>query len=204
MTRRAATTQPIALAPRPASTLASEERPIPAEVRDLFSYEATSTRSLPPPEPLVEYQREGYALFQSMMGQIREESIGFLYNLEVEVNAAGAAPQVQARGLGQQTASAEQLSYTAPSEEGDGGVEVRNERGQVDRAATQRAQRAAMAQAVALQEAQAREAGRAAPAAGGAQQSGSGGRGAFGQRTEGAADAAPQNRAQRRANDRKK
>ena len=54
MTRRAATTQPIALAPRPASTLASEERPIPAEVRDLFSYEATSTRSLPPPEPLVE------------------------------------------------------------------------------------------------------------------------------------------------------
>ena len=161
-------------------------------------------RAMAQRDPLVEYQREGYALFQSMMGQIREESIGFLYNLEVEVNAAGAAPQVQARGLGQQTASAEQLSYTAPSEEGDGGVEVRNERGQVDRAATQRAQRAAMAQAVALQEAQAREAGRAAPAAGGAQQSGSGGRGAFGQRTEGAADAAPQNRAQRRANDRKK
>jgi preprotein translocase subunit SecA len=163
-------------------------------------------RAMAQRDPLVEYQREGYALFQSMMGQIREESVGFLYNLEVEVNAAGgsAAPQVQARGLGQPATSAAQLSYTAPSEEADGGVEVRNQRGQVDRAATQRAQRTAMAQAVALREAQARESGQATDGAAAGAQGAAGARGAFGQRTDGAADASPQNRAQRRAQDRKK
>ena len=60
--------------------------------------------------------------------------------------------------------------------------------------------RTAMAQAVALREAQARESGQATDAA-----AGSSGRGAFGQRAEGApAPAAAQNRAQRRAEDRKK
>ena len=159
-------------------------------------------RAMAQRDPLVEYQREGYALFQSMMGQIREESVGFLYNLEVEVNATGGSstPQVQARGLGQPSTPVAQLSYTAPSEEADGGVEVRNQRGQLDKAATQRAQRTAMAQAVALREAQARESGQATDAA-----AGSSGRGAFGQRAEGApAPAAAQNRAQRRAEDRKK
>ena len=158
-------------------------------------------RAMAQRDPLVEYQREGYALFQAMMGQIREESVGFLYNLEVEVNGGGASqPQVQARGLGQPSTPVAQLSYTAPSEDADGGVEVRNQRGQLDRAATERAQRAAMAQAVALREAQAREAGQASqPAADQA------GRGAFGQRPEGGAPApAPQNRAERRAQERRK
>ena len=38
-----------------------------------------------------------------MMGQIREEAVGFLFNLEVEVTGTGAnasAPIVEARGLG--------------------------------------------------------------------------------------------------------
>ena len=36
-------------------------------------------------DPLVEYQREGYLLFQAMTEAIKEESIGYLFNLEVEV-----------------------------------------------------------------------------------------------------------------------
>ena len=45
-------------------------------------------RAMAQRDPLVEYQREGYAMFQTMMGQIREESVGFLFNLEVEIRRA--------------------------------------------------------------------------------------------------------------------
>ncbi len=36
-------------------------------------------------DPLVEYQREGYDMFAAMMDGIKEESVGFLFNLEVQV-----------------------------------------------------------------------------------------------------------------------
>ena len=42
-------------------------------------------RAMAQRDPLVEYQREGFAMFQQMMGQIREETVGFLFNLDVEV-----------------------------------------------------------------------------------------------------------------------
>jgi len=36
-------------------------------------------------DPLVEYQREGFEMFAAMMDGIKEESVGFLFNLEVSV-----------------------------------------------------------------------------------------------------------------------
>jgi preprotein translocase subunit SecA len=36
-------------------------------------------------DPLVEYQREGFDMFNAMMDGIREESVAFLFNLEVQV-----------------------------------------------------------------------------------------------------------------------
>ena len=143
-------------------------------------------RAMAQRDPLVEYQREGFALYQSMMGSIREESVGFLFNLEVEVTGGAS---VEARGLAAPASNPNQLSYSAPSADAQGEVEVRNQRGQLEAAATARAQQA--------QAAQQRPAG--APAA---QQPAS--RGAFGQRNEPAAEApAPANRAERRAQDKK-
>ena len=140
-------------------------------------------RAMAQRDPLIEYQREGFEMFQSMMGSIKEESVGFLYNLEVEVRRAGEGAQehaeVEAKGLA--LAPAEQkLEYSAPSEDGD--IEVRNDRGQVQQAATARLQRAA----------------RQAPAQPAA-------RGAFGQAVEQDAEAAPEstNRAARRASKKK-
>src|SRR5262249_31161991 len=60
-------------------------------------------------DPLVEYQREGYDLFTAMMDAIKEESVGNLYTVQVEVaedpivGAAGpngewVGPQVNALG----------------------------------------------------------------------------------------------------------
>jgi len=37
-------------------------------------------------DPLVEYQREGFEMFAAMMDSIKEESVGFLFNLEVSVD----------------------------------------------------------------------------------------------------------------------
>ena len=37
-------------------------------------------------DPLVEYQREGFDMFAAMMDGIKEESVGFLFNLQVEVD----------------------------------------------------------------------------------------------------------------------
>ena len=50
-------------------------------------------------DPLVEYQREGFELFGAMMESIKEESVGYLFNVEVSVDAeqdAAAAAQVHA------------------------------------------------------------------------------------------------------------
>ena len=73
--------------------------------------EGIGLRAMAQRDPLVEYQREGYDMFQQMMGAIKEESIGFLFNLEVEVSEAPAPVVDQA-----------QLTYSAPSE--DGSTEV--------------------------------------------------------------------------------
>ncbi|MCU1576822.1 MAG: preprotein translocase subunit SecA, partial [Leifsonia sp.] len=141
-------------------------------------------RAMAQRDPLVEYQREGYAMFQQMMGQIREETVGFLFNLEVEVSQApGEVTGVAARGLARAESEDERFSYSAPSDAG--GVEVRNQRGQIEQAATARAQRA-QAQAGAAQEPE-------QPAQ----------RGAFGQRVSGD-EPAPTNRAERREQERRK
>jgi preprotein translocase subunit SecA len=145
-------------------------------------------RAMAQRDPLIEYQREGFQMFQSMMGSIKEESVGFLYNLEVEVRRPdGEHTEVEAKGLVADPADGRQLEYSAPSDSGE--VEVRNDRGQVQQAATNRLRQARAASAAPAPEAP------AAPAA----------RGAFGQRTDAPAqDSGPQNRAQRRASDRKK
>jgi preprotein translocase subunit SecA len=143
--------------------------------------------------PLVEYQREGFALYQSMMGQIREESVGFLFNLEVEVTggeATAAVPTVAAKGLSGNAAPVDRLSYSAPNADNQGEVEVRNSRGQLDRASTAKAQEAREAQDASSGGS---SFGKAATA--------EGQRGAFGQAGAGAA---PANRAERRAQEKRK
>jgi preprotein translocase subunit SecA len=90
-------------------------------------------------DPLVEYQREGFDMFAAMMDGIKEESVGYLFNLEVEVEqeqaedevvadeadpahvAAVETPAIVAKGL-DAPKRPQQLSYSAPS--ADGAAEV--------------------------------------------------------------------------------
>jgi len=48
--------------------------------------EGIGLRAMAQRDPLVEYQREGFVMFQQMMGSIREEVITYLFNVEVSVN----------------------------------------------------------------------------------------------------------------------
>ena len=96
-------------------------------------------------DPLVEYQREGFDMFTAMMDAIKEESVGFLFNLDVQVEVedddeieleveeevvepmarplpSAEQPQIRAKGL-ERPAAPQNLSYSAPTEDGE--VEVK-------------------------------------------------------------------------------
>ena len=74
--------------------------------------EGIGLRAMAQRDPLVEYQREGYAMFSEMMAGVREEAVQFLFNVEVKQSA----PEIP------QTPPT-QLTYSAPSEQG--GAEVK-------------------------------------------------------------------------------
>jgi preprotein translocase subunit SecA len=58
-------------------------------------------------DPLVEYQREAFDMFGAMMEAIKEESVGFLFYADVNVEAEAAAeaePDAQPEVAGEETA----------------------------------------------------------------------------------------------------
>jgi preprotein translocase subunit SecA len=64
-------------------------------------------------DPLVEYQKEGYELFSAMIEAMKEEVVGFLFNVEVKIEDS----KVAAKGVTEKSQS-ENLTYSAPSEDG--------------------------------------------------------------------------------------
>ena len=67
-------------------------------------------------DPLVEYQREGFDMFMAIMDGIKEESVGFLFNLEVQLvdDEAGAGVR---RGAGR-GAAAPRAALAGPARPG--------------------------------------------------------------------------------------
>ena len=50
-----------------------------------YLQEGINLRAYAQRDPVVEYQREGFDMFNQMMDGIKEEAVGFLFNLEVQV-----------------------------------------------------------------------------------------------------------------------
>jgi preprotein translocase subunit SecA len=88
-------------------------------------------------DPVVEYQREGFDMFATMMDGIKEETVRFLFNATVEVQEApqpsdgiplpdsDSHVEIRAKGLARQAPRA--LQYSAPTIDGaagSGGVYV--------------------------------------------------------------------------------
>lgn len=108
-----------------------------------YLQEGIGLRAMAQKDPLVEYQREGFDMFQAMMEGIKEESVGYLFNLEVQVEQqveevpvqdeaagapsldkeprdavpAGAAPAIRAKGL-DAPQRPDKLHFSAPTAEG--------------------------------------------------------------------------------------
>ncbi|GAA1779574.1 preprotein translocase subunit SecA [Actinomadura chokoriensis] len=127
-----------------------------------YLQEGIGLRAMAQRDPLVEYQREGYDMFNAMLDGIKEESVGYLFNLEVEVEdqpeapTVGAAPVsvaksapaadaeddeeaaaddveeadevpvIKAKGL-EKPSRPKKLEYSAPTVDGEGGVELHSE-----------------------------------------------------------------------------
>ena len=53
-----------------------------------YLQEGIGLRAMAQRDPLVEYQREGFDMFNQMMDAIKEESVGFLFNVEVQAQPA--------------------------------------------------------------------------------------------------------------------
>jgi preprotein translocase subunit SecA len=100
-----------------------------------YLQEGIGLRAMAQRDPLVEYQREGFDMFNAMLDAIKEESVGFLFNVEVEVQQPAAeepaeavedapaiaapvverpAPALNAKGL-QSGSRSDNLQYSAPT-----------------------------------------------------------------------------------------
>ncbi|MBP2474564.1 preprotein translocase subunit SecA [Crossiella equi] len=55
--------------------------------------EGIGLRAMAQRDPLIEYQREGFDMFNQMLDALKEESVGFLYNLQVEAVEPEGAPE---------------------------------------------------------------------------------------------------------------
>ncbi|WP_370892589.1 preprotein translocase subunit SecA [Janibacter sp. GXQ6167] len=107
--------------------------------------EGIGLRAMAQRDPLVEYQREGFQLFEAMNEAIKEEAIGYLFNAEVQVSEPepatkpmtvdqllgggadaeeSARPEITAKGL-EDHDKPQRLHYSAPSD--TGGVEEHDE-----------------------------------------------------------------------------
>jgi preprotein translocase subunit SecA len=61
-----------------------------------YLQEGIGLRAMAQRDPLVEYQREGFQLFEAMNESIKEESVGYLFNVQVELDQPEQpAPTVQ-------------------------------------------------------------------------------------------------------------
>ena len=86
-----------------------------------YLQEGIGLRAMAQRDPLVEYQREGYELFAAMMDGIKEELVGLLFHVEVNVEATdeSGAPVIAAPGLETPNQpEVSQLRYSAADEDG--------------------------------------------------------------------------------------
>lgn len=90
--------------------------------------EGIGMRAYAQKDPQIEYQREGFEMFAAMLEGIKEDSVGFLFNIEVEVQENPIVEEedtmmaetrsIIARGLrGPERPS--ELEYSAPGEQGE-------------------------------------------------------------------------------------
>ncbi|GAS93053.1 preprotein translocase subunit SecA [Mycolicibacterium canariasense] len=90
--------------------------------------EGIGLRAMAQRDPLVEYQREGYDMFVAMLDGLKEESVGFLFNVAVEAAPQAPAPQAtpMSQGLAEfAAAAAQQAQGQVATQERPAGVQAK-------------------------------------------------------------------------------
>ncbi|MDO3701040.1 preprotein translocase subunit SecA [Micromonospora sp. C28SCA-DRY-2] len=95
-----------------------------------YLQEGINLRAYAQRDPVIEYQREGFDMFATMMDGIKEETVGFLFNLEVqvaepepeaeEVKLLDKPVEIRAKGLNR-APQQQGLQYSAPTIDGEAG-----------------------------------------------------------------------------------
>ncbi|MGV9211429.1 preprotein translocase subunit SecA [Micromonospora sp. RB23] len=95
-----------------------------------YLQEGINLRAYAQRDPVVEYQREGFDMFATMMEGIKEETVGFLYNVDVqvtepepdadseEVKLLDKPVEIRAKGLNR-APQRQGLQYSAPTIDGE-------------------------------------------------------------------------------------
>ncbi|NDA79945.1 MAG: preprotein translocase subunit SecA [Actinobacteria bacterium] len=80
-----------------------------------YLQEGIGLRAMAQRDPLVEYQKEGYDLFTAMMEGIKEESVGYIFHAEVNVERT---PQgnLASASLPELASTEKELHYSAPGD----------------------------------------------------------------------------------------
>jgi preprotein translocase subunit SecA len=99
--------------------------------------EGVGLRAYAQRDPVVEYQREGFAMFQTMLDGIKETAIGLLFHADVQIQEAAPRPairpgmrvplaqapvEIRARGLTPTAPQPSALLYSAPTIDGAAGT----------------------------------------------------------------------------------
>jgi preprotein translocase subunit SecA len=104
-----------------------------------YLQEGINLRAYAQRDPVVEYQREGFDMFQQMLDGIKEEVVGFLFNVEVQVEETPTAVEdgeggssvalptgeshveIHAKGL-ERNRRRSAMQYSAPTIDGEAGA----------------------------------------------------------------------------------
>ncbi len=78
--------------------------------------EGIGLRAMAQRNPLVEYQREGFDMFNAMLDSLKEEAVGLMFNLQVQQ----AEQQEQAPAQAQQPSAPPAAAAAAPAATGNG------------------------------------------------------------------------------------
>ena len=74
--------------------------------------DGVSLRAYAQRDPLVEYQREGFDMFNQMLEGVKEETVGFLFHVRVQARRAAGARGARRRPAPRRSSPVERTSPT--------------------------------------------------------------------------------------------
>jgi preprotein translocase subunit SecA len=79
--------------------------------------EGIGLRAMAQRDPLIEYEREGHLMFSDMIAGIKEDAVGYIFNLEVQVQPAPVVPKAVSDLVGKASGAVASLASSPAAED---------------------------------------------------------------------------------------